>query len=109
MGSFTVQSSNSNIATKGAVLKQMESRKSNRTGADASGGKGAFGYSVVGINASQVGDVREVIRKYTQDILNHLEGIQSSYETSGAFRGQEAETAVKNHVSIWVYDLLLPT
>ena len=80
----------------------MDTRDSYRSGADVSLGS-IFGtalseYSVVGINASKVPEMREAIRTAVTNIQNHIDGIEAETNSTNAFRSEEIRVAVEQYV-----------
>ena len=56
------------------------------------------GYSVVGINAAKVPEMREVIRTAVSNLQGHIDGIEEHTNSSMAFKSEEVKAAVENYV-----------
>lgn len=56
------------------------------------------GYSVVGINAAKVPDMREAIRTAVSNLQGHIDGIEEHTNSSMAFKSEEVKSAVENYV-----------
>lgn len=56
------------------------------------------GYSVVGINAAKVPEMREAIRTAVSNLQGHIDGIEEHTNSSMAFKSDEVKTAVENYV-----------
>lgn len=56
------------------------------------------GYSVVGINAAKIPDMREAIRTAVSNLQGHIDGIEAHTSSSMAFRSEDVKTAVENYV-----------
>ena len=79
----------------------MDTRDSYRSGIDLSGGLDAFWfseYSVVGINAAKVPEMREAIRNAVSNIQSHIDGIEAETNTANAFKSDEIKAAVEKYV-----------
>ena len=55
-------------------------------------------YSIVGINANQVPAMKNAIANYVEAIQNHLEKIETSADSSQAFKSDAVKTAVQNYL-----------
>ena len=56
------------------------------------------GYSVVGINAAKIPEMREAIRTAVSNLQGHIDGIEAHTSSSMAFRSEDVKTAVENYV-----------
>ena len=66
-----------------------------------SGGNSAqsiSGYSVVGINAAKVPEMRTAIREAVSRLQTHIDGIDEYTNSTMAFKSDEIKTAVENYV-----------
>lgn len=104
------------IDTQAAATVNMEARNSTRSGAsygdirDFAGPVGQFlydagsflgiikDYSIVGIDATKVPQMRQQIRDSVTALQTHLDGIEAQANSSNAFRSEEIKTAVENYV-----------
>lgn len=109
MANWNVESSKSSWATNSIVNNFKSQRASTRSagiGSDmwsqiVKGVSSIFnggGYSVVGINATKVEEMRNAIREYVRAIQAHLDGIDPTTNANGAFKGEEIQNAVRSYV-----------
>ncbi len=114
MSSWDTKVSKSTMDTASSMNSLVDGRQSARSGLSkagaagnelfGSGALGAFGgivqYKVVGINANGIEDIRSEITNYVTRIQKYLSQIGENALTSNAFRGEEAEAAVKNYIEV---------
>lgn len=106
MANWEATTQASSFDAQAAARTAMDSRNSTRSSSNASGGYnpgGLFGwgkseFSIVGIDANRVPEMREQIRSSVQAIQNHLDGIESQTNSSNAFRSEEIKAAVEKYV-----------
>lgn len=92
------------ISTIGEISNYKSERSGHRAeAADISyaktGGWLGKDYSVVGINANQVGTMREAIRNYVTGIQTEISKIQTDLDANGAFKGEEVQSAVRAYLT----------
>lgn len=56
-------------------------------------------YDVVGLNTTQIGPMKEAIRKYVDDVYEHLKNVKVTTEPSIALKGTGMEEAVKTYIA----------
>lgn len=56
------------------------------------------GYSVVGINAEKIPEMREAIRTAVSALQGHIDGIEAHTNSSMAFKSEDVKVAVENYV-----------
>lgn len=89
---------------KAFTTAQIDGRSGQRDGATGGyNGGGLFGiggqaYSIVGMDVTQIPQVREAIDTYVQGIESHVNKIDTSVEANAAFRGEEVQSAVKAYI-----------
>lgn len=101
MASWDTGINKSSQATASVVDSFTSARATNRTSSATNGNIFGFNgnnYSVVGINAGKVNQMRDAIRTYVKDIQAHLDGIDATTNSSNAFRGDEIKAAVTSYI-----------
>ena len=108
MSSWDTKISKSTMDASSSLNNLVSGRSSARSGVSdaAAAGSQLFGggwfsinnYSVVGINANGIENIRTQITNYVQRIQKYLSQIGENATTSSAFRGEEAEAAVKQYI-----------
>ncbi len=101
MASWETQAVTTQIDVNAAANAAMEGRGATRAAAASGGGLGgvvqdigqAVGatYSVVGINAAKVPEMREQIRTSVTNIQNHLDSIEAAAESNEAYKSANGE------------------
>ncbi len=89
-----------------AAHTAIDTRSSTRSASSASGGYNPGGFlgwgrsefSIVGIDANKVPEMREQIRSSVQSIQSHLDGIEAQTNSTNAFRSEEIKVAVEKYV-----------
>lgn len=109
----TTQSSDFDAVTYATAA--MDARSQTRSGANVNSSYGSknflgfnyggttaqssSGYSIVGIDANKVGDMRNQIKESVTNIQNYLDGIQpEGVMTNNAFKSEEIVAAVKDYI-----------
>ena len=105
MANWEATTQTSSFDAQAAAHTAMDSRNSTRSASNASSGGGFFsglfgggGFSIVGIDANRVPEMREQIRSSIQSIQAHLDGIESQTNSANAFRSEEIKVAVEKYV-----------
>ena len=94
----------SEFDAKSFTTAQIEGRSGQRSGAAGSyNGGGLFGigaqeYSIVGMDVTQIPQVREAINTYVQGIEDHVNQIDTSVEANAAFRSEEVQKETKAYI-----------
>ena len=83
------------IDTSAATVATTSAREATRSASSVGGG----GFSIVGIDANRVPEMREQIRNSVNAIQTHLDGIEAQTNSSNAFRSEEVKQAVENYVN----------
>ena len=96
------------IDTSAATVATTSAREATRSASSVGGGGNSFfanffggggGFSIVGIDANRVPEMREQIRNSVNAIQTHLDGIEAQTNSSNAFRSEEVKQAVENYVN----------
>lgn len=105
--SWNVESTKSTFNASENVTNTIEGRDSVRSSAQVNKDFGAVGanflksghmYSIVGINANKIPEMREAIRNYVSGIQKHLDGFQASADSSKAFKSEVVTSSVQKYM-----------
>lgn len=93
----------STFDAKVATDTQISDRESGRSAATTAIGGAKTGwfssYSVVGIQASEIPNMRDAIRNYVNGITTHLDNIEPLATADNAFKNEEVQTAVQTYIA----------
>ena len=117
MATWDATTSNSTFDANIAAQTAMDARSASRSGAAINSSFGATkggifgigakagqtaqsmgGYSIVGIDANRIPEMRDQIRNSVQAIQSHLDGIEAETNSSNAFRSDDIKNAVQQYV-----------
>lgn len=104
MANWEATTQTSSFDAQLAARTAMDNRTSTRSASNAGGGGfwsglfGGGGFSIVGIDANRVPEMREQIRSSIQSIQAHLDGIESQTNSANAFRSEDIKAAVEKYV-----------
>lgn len=117
MATWGSTTQNSSFDAQTVAQSTMDARSASRTGADINSGYGATsgglfgigaragqsaqslsGYSIVGIDANKIPEMRAQIRDSVQALQAHLDGIEAETNSTNAFRSEEIKSAVEQYV-----------
>lgn len=56
-------------------------------------------YSVVGINAAKVPEMRDAIRQYVNNIISSIEAVDPLSGADQAFRSEEVQASIKSYIT----------
>ncbi len=106
MANWEATTQSSTFDAQAAARTAMDTRGSTRSASNAGGGGGFFSglfgggnsFSIVGIDANRVPEMREQIRTSVQAIQAHLDGIEAQTNSASAFRSEDIKGAIEKYV-----------